>query len=112
MISIRSSRRCAIGTWRRCRCWSAHEPISRGGARAALGLPQQGLCIGWAGRLSAEKGPDLMLEALALLNDEPVRLSMLGDGAGVAGRERLRARAEALGVAHRITWHGLVPEAA
>jgi glycosyltransferase involved in cell wall biosynthesis len=85
--------------------------LDREAARALLGVPSQEVRIGWAGRLSEEKGPDLMLEALALLGDG-VTLSMLGDGGRPGVREELRARAEKLGVAKQVTWHGLVPDAA
>jgi glycosyltransferase involved in cell wall biosynthesis len=78
-------------------------------ARRALGVLDDGFRIGWAGRMSPEKGPDVMLDALALLSDVPVSLSMLGNGDGTA---RLRARGEALRIAARTTWHGTVPDAA
>jgi len=83
--------------------------LERQAARRALGLPPDGFRIGWVGRTSNEKGPDVMLEALALLRDSPVTLSMVGDS---AQRRGLRARADALGVAARTTWHGRVGEAA
>ncbi len=83
--------------------------LDRPAARRALGVPDGGLRIGWVGRMSLEKGPDVMLEALALLGDVPVYLSMLGDGQARAGLER---RGELLGVAGRTTWHGTVAEAA
>jgi glycosyltransferase involved in cell wall biosynthesis len=50
-----------------------------------------------------------MLEALALLGDAPVRLSMVGDA---ARRNELERRGDALGVGGRTTWHGTVAEAA
>jgi glycosyltransferase involved in cell wall biosynthesis len=78
-------------------------------ARRELGLAGDDLRIGWAGRLSPEKGPEVVLQALALLRDQPVSLSMLGDG---AARARLQAQARSLGVAERVTWHGTVPDAA
>jgi len=76
------------------------SPLDRAAARRALGVPSDGFRIGWVGRMSPEKGPDVALEALALL-DDAVSLSMVGD----AG-EALRARASALGVGARVTWHG------
>lgn len=77
-------------------------------ARGKLGLPPGGAVIGWVGRLSAEKGPDVMIEALAHLSDRGVHLAVVGDGP--LGSE-LRRRALTAGVADRITWHGLVPDA-
>jgi len=91
--------------------WSGSGvPLSREAARAALDLPAPGggARIGWAGRLTAAKGPDLVLEALARLDDRSVRLSMLGDGPEARA---LRLRAAAAGVQERVTWHGVVPDA-
>jgi len=83
--------------------------LDRSAARRALGVPAEGFRIGWVGRMSHEKGPDVMLEALALLGDLPVSLSMLGDGKGTVA---LRERGATLGVAARTTWHGTVAPAA
>jgi len=82
------------------------EFLGREAARAALGVPAAGVRIGWVGRLTREKGADVLIEAAALLGEEG--LSILG-----AGRERpgLEARAGALGVTDRIAWHGVVPRA-
>lgn len=58
--------------------------------------------IGFAGRLVAEKGPDLLLEAFARLASEGrerLRLLVLGDG---PLRPTLRARAAELGLADRV----------
>ena len=77
-------------------------------ARTALGLPGQGFRIGWVGRLSSEKGPDIMLEALALVKGAEVRLSMVGDG---PQRAPLALLADTLGIAPRVTWHGAVKDA-
>ena len=87
---------------------TAPPPLSREAARAALGLPRAGVRIGWVGRLSAEKGPDVILDALARLDDRGVRLSLLGDGPEARA---LRERAAAAGVQERVTWHGVVPDA-
>jgi len=56
------------------------------------------------GRLVEKKGFDNLIEALALL---PADLDWHWDHIGGGGSgDTLRARAEALGIAHRITWHG------
>jgi glycosyltransferase involved in cell wall biosynthesis len=81
----------------------------RAAARRELGLPAKGFRIGWVGRMTREKGPDVMLAALASLGDVPVTLSMVGDG---DGRPGLRAHAETLGLEARTTWHGPMREAA
>jgi glycosyltransferase involved in cell wall biosynthesis len=83
--------------------------MDRAAACRALGVPDSEFRIGWVGRMSQEKGPDVVLQALKLLADAPVRLSMLGDGEKYT---ELRARAGALGLAARATWHGTVADAA
>lgn len=90
--------------------WGESVPfLDRRGARRALDVPPEGVRIGWVGRISHEKGADMMLEALARLPDSGVRLSMLGDG---NARPGLEARGAALGIEDRVRWHGTVHEAA
>lgn len=83
-------------------------PVGRVAARRALGIGARECRVAWIGRISPEKGLDLALRAFAQLGDGPARLSVLGDGAERARCERL---AERLGVADRVTWHGVVPDA-
>lgn len=83
--------------------------LDRKSARGVLGLPPEGLRIGWVGRMSHEKGADVMVDALAMLGDTRVTLSVFGDG---GARGAVEARAAALGIGSRITWHGTVHEAA
>ncbi len=84
-------------------------PLSgRTAARSALGLPPEGYRLGWVGRLSQEKGADVLIDALALVRDTPLELSILGTGREA---DALAARARATGVADRIRWHGTVPNA-
>lgn len=89
--------------------WMAKPALGREEARRALAASRDGPLLGWVGRLSREKGADVFLEALGLLQDVPWCASFFG-----VGREQadLEARAAALGIAERVTWHGLVPEAA
>lgn len=84
------------------------RPLSRVEARDALQVPRGGPRIGWVGRLSPEKGPDLMIEALARLKRPHVHLSVIGDGPML---HRTQGSATTLGVASQVTWHGLVPDA-
>jgi glycosyltransferase involved in cell wall biosynthesis len=56
------------------------------------------------GRLSHEKGPDVLLEALPHLRDLPLVVSIVGNG---AEQGHLRARASHLGLNGRIFWHGV-----
>lgn len=83
------------------------EHATRDAARRELNLPAEAFLIGWIGRLSREKGPDVMLKALGEL-DSSVRLSVLG-----AGREAeaLRQLATTLDIDHRVHWHGNVSNA-
>jgi len=83
--------------------------LDRGAARRALGAPGSGPCIGWVGRLSGEKGPDVLLDALALVTDLPWRAAIIGTGREAAA---LRRRADALGLAERVVWCGDVADAA
>ena len=84
-------------------------PLGRDAARTMLGVPPGGYRLGWAGRLSREKGADVLVETMSRLRDLPIDLSVLGTGReGVA----LAARAGALGVSDRVQWHGTVPDAA
>lgn len=83
----------------------AGTPLPRAEARARLGLPPDRPILGWVGRLSREKGADVFLEALARTSLEAV---IVGHGAEAAA---LRAQAEQLGLAGRVHWAGLVPEA-
>lgn len=77
-------------------------------ARQVLGLADDDFVVGWVGRMSREKGADVLLDAMALLRDRPVRAALIGDG---PDRPMLEARARAVGMAEHITWHGIVPEA-
>ena len=89
--------------------WTERSLLTREESRRRLGIQGTVPVIGWVGRLSREKGPDLFLEALALVKTQSWRASIVGDG-----RERaaLEAQAGRLGIADRIDWHGVVPEAA
>jgi glycosyltransferase involved in cell wall biosynthesis len=81
--------------------------LSRAAARARLGIPDDMFIAGWVGRLSAEKGPDLFLEALARTAPD-VRGAILGTGPAY---ETLRALEERRGLGARLSWAGVVPDA-
>jgi glycosyltransferase involved in cell wall biosynthesis len=90
-------------------CWAPRYRIAdRAAARRELGLEQEGLVLGWVGRLSAEKGPDLALRALAALPRRDVVLAMVGTGREQA---RLRGLAAELGLDSRVAWCGPVAQA-
>lgn len=77
-------------------------------ARRTLGLAEGRFHVGWVGRLTAEKGPDIWIEALGLLTDLPLTASILGDG---ALRPALEQRVADLGLNAQVIFHGTVPEA-
>jgi glycosyltransferase involved in cell wall biosynthesis len=85
------------------------EPYSRAEARERLGIAPEAFRLGWIGRLSREKGADVLLAALARVPDAGVEVSFVGDG---PERAALEAQAAALGIAARVRWHGVVPDAA
>lgn len=82
--------------------------LDRKEARRLLRLPQEGLVVGWVGRFSHEKGADVLLDAIPHLQDLPLTVSMIGDGAEGAS---LAARGQSLGLNGRVRWHGPVTEA-
>jgi len=83
-------------------------PLDRDAARRALGLAPEGFTVGWVGRLSQEKGPDILLHALVHLRDLPIRVSVLGNG---PEQRSLAVQAQHLGVERQVHWHGIVPDA-
>jgi len=83
------------------------EPASRDDARIALGIPLDAVTVGWIGRLSPEKGPDVAVEAIARMT-HPATLHVVGDG---ADRNTLDSRIASLGVGSRVRFHGALPNA-
>jgi len=84
----------------------AREPFSREVARKRLGVSKDLFSIGWVGRVSHEKGLDVLLDATKLLNDLPIQLTVVGDG---PARRHLEAfGAEARG---RVNWAGVHDDA-
>jgi glycosyltransferase involved in cell wall biosynthesis len=85
----------------------ARAALSRDDARAMLGLPPDVPAVGWIGRLSHEKGPDLMIDALVAAPS--LHLAIVGDGPAT---DDARLRARDRGVAERVTFCGAIPDAA
>lgn len=92
------------------------DAMTRDDARRHLGLPVDGYIVGFVGRLSPEKGPDVALEAIAGLATRtatsaavPWTLAMVGAGRHA---DALRARAIALGLGERVRWCGAAPDIA
>jgi glycosyltransferase involved in cell wall biosynthesis len=83
------------------------DTLTRAAARERLGIRADALVAGWVGRLSREKGADVMLDALAA-SDPKWHLSIVGEGDEL---DRLRQQAAALRIADRISWHGHIANA-
>jgi len=82
------------------------RPATREEARRSLGLPQQGPLIGAVGRLSPEKGQNVLLQALpSVLAAFPQAACVLA-GEGPA-RAALEAEARRLGIGDRVVFLGL-----
>lgn len=89
--------------------WSpGAPPLERVEARRVLGVGPGAFHVGWVGRLSREKGADVLLDALAQLRGERPVVSFVGDGPEEAA---LRARAARLGVEGAVRWQGMRPDA-
>lgn len=83
--------------------------LGRRSARDELGLSPSPFLIGWVGRLSHEKGLDVMIDALEKVLNLPVTLVVIGSGREQAS---LEARAVRRSVGERIVWCGTIPDAA
>ena len=88
--------------------WSEQNSrIAGSAARQQLQIPANTFHIGWVGRISPEKGADVLLAALSHLEDLPLVVSFVGEG---PERARLSAQAIASGE-KRVRWHGFVANA-
>lgn len=85
------------------------EPFEQERARKRLGLNRGGPVVGWVGRLSREKGPDVFLEMIRCLEDRSVTGCLVGDGPLLAP---LQEKAEREGPESRVRFPGRVPHAA
>jgi glycosyltransferase involved in cell wall biosynthesis len=89
--------------------WSPRVPLlPRKPAREELGIPADAFHIGWVGRLSPEKGADVLLAALAELREMPVVVSFIGDG---SEKRELQSQALRTNVAAKVKWHGVTQAA-
>jgi len=87
--------------------WTLHHPsLSRNEARAGLGLSAEDIVVGWVGRISREKGLDILIEALPHVADLGLTIAVIGDG---KERPALEARARELGA--KVLWCGRVADA-
>jgi glycosyltransferase involved in cell wall biosynthesis len=88
--------------------WVSSTPVLE--PRAAgdvLGAPRDRFHIGWVGRVSHEKGLDVMLDALELLGPGH-HLTIVGDG---PARARLCQRVAQSAIADAVRWHGALASA-
>jgi len=76
--------------------------LERDAARAELGLARESRIVGWVGRLSAEKGPDLFCEAVAHITSPDVQAVMVGDGPERAWLDRRSAAGAGAGCPIRL----------
>jgi glycosyltransferase involved in cell wall biosynthesis len=60
--------------------YDGHVILDAAGARSRLGLPAEALIVGWVGRFSAEKGPDLFVRAFAKIEVPNTLAVMIGEG--------------------------------
>lgn len=89
--------------------WSGTGPLdARDIARTHLGLAPATRVLGWVGRLTSEKGADVLIDAIPKLKSGAIAC-VVGDG---AQRPALAARASALGVGSRVVWCGVRDDAA
>jgi glycosyltransferase involved in cell wall biosynthesis len=83
-------------------------PFSKEAARTALAIPEGAHCVGWVGRMSAEKGLEVFIAAAAAMRSSEVLFCVVGVGPMASECRKL---AEALGVADRFYWPGEVMQA-
>lgn len=85
------------------------NPLNRDAASRQLGLPSSGFNIGWVGRISREKGLDVLIDALPALADLSAHVAVIGDG---PERSALAQRARQIAPATPVVWSGIIPDAA
>lgn len=88
--------------------WFPGAMLDREAARAKLEVPESAFHIGWVGRISREKGPDVFIDALRQLGEAPAVVSILGDG---PLRAELEADLDRDPIPIQIRWQGAVPDA-
>lgn len=89
--------------------WTLPEQqLSPEAARAALSLSLEAFHIGWVGRISREKGADILIEAIPALADIKLHLTLIGDG---IERAQLERRVKELHLEDRVSFRGEVDRA-
>jgi len=82
--------------------------LSKQAARTSLGVSDARFNICWMGRISHEKGADVLLDALSRLDDLALQVTFIGDG---SIRPALERKARELSLNGRVTWQGQVRQA-
>lgn len=85
-----------------------HPLVTSPAARTTLGASNDEFVIGWVGRMSKEKAPDVLVEALRDIK-QPFKAIFVGDG---PDRPSLQAQVAKLGLDSSVHWTGMVPDAA
>jgi glycosyltransferase involved in cell wall biosynthesis len=85
------------------------NPLSRDEARERLGIPARTFSIGWVGRVSREKGLDVLIDALPAMSDFSFHLTVIGEG---PERNVLAEKARGIGPTMSVAWAGIIPDAA
>ncbi len=78
------------------------RPLSRSFARQRVGLPAERPILLFAGRLDPFKGPDLLLRAAALMQQDALVVIAGGSGSGDKDIEQLQKLAQRLNIADRV----------
>lgn len=88
---------------------SVEELLPPESALATLQLSKDVFNIAWIGRISREKGADVLIDALPALHDLAIQVTFIGEG---AERPKLERIARELEVEGSVSWRGEVPRAA
>jgi glycosyltransferase involved in cell wall biosynthesis len=84
------------------------QVLGRDEARHRLGLSNDEFVIGWVGRMSREKGLDVLIEAMKSMT-QPFKVIFIGDG---PDRAKLAAQIAGLNIDACVRWTGVIPDAA
>ena len=86
-----------------------NNALSPEAARERLGIPAGVFSIGWIGRVSREKGLDVLIDALPAISDLRAQVTVVGDGP-----ERVELSKKAIRIADStpVSWPGVVADAA
>jgi glycosyltransferase involved in cell wall biosynthesis len=85
------------------------DGLDRAAARRALGIDEERRALGWVGRLSREKGADVLIDSLARVSAPRPMVVFVGDG---PERESLVRQCESLGLLNDVRFVGAVQNAA